>query len=55
MEDLIYASAGGVFKIFGLGFLAGGLFSFAVSLVADWLSDREQQRNARMSKHNIIK
>jgi hypothetical protein len=43
MESIITGDM--FFKVFGLGFIAGGLFSFAVSLVTDWLHEKQQKKS----------
>jgi hypothetical protein len=43
MESIITGDM--FFKVFGLGFIAGGLFSFAVSMVADWLHEKQHRKS----------
>ena len=50
MDIIAISSSDGLFKIFGLGFMAGGLFSFAVMLVTDWVSDRDEKKTRRKLK-----
>ena len=44
MESIILGSTEGMFKIFGLGFIAGGLFSFVIMLISDWIADRAEYK-----------
>lgn len=50
MDTIVFSVSEGMFKIFGLGFMAGGLFSFAVSLISDWISDRDERRSRLASR-----
>ena len=53
MESIILGSTEGMFKIFGLGFIAGGLFSFVVMLVTDWIADRDERKRRPVNlNHN---
>mgnify|MGYP000290559332 CR=1 FL=1 len=47
MESIILGSTAGMFKLFGLGFIAGGLFSFVVMLVTDWIAERDEKKIRR--------
>lgn len=47
MESIMFSSPESIFKIFGLGFMAGGLFSFAVTLITDWIAEREERKAKR--------
>ncbi len=47
MESIILGSTEGMFKLFGLGFIAGGLFSFVIMLISDWISDRDDKIGRR--------